>query len=177
MKNPFEWIPAPACKRVFVTALIWTFVLIVISQVINTPLRTPRAPLSIVSFELAGTFANAQAIVASWNTRSQLSAALGLGFDYLFMPSYAFAIALACRLAAGRHKGWFADLGAWLGWGVFLGAILDAIENIGLWNTLLGSVSTSWPEVTFWCASFKFALILLGIAYGFIGWILPKKKF
>jgi hypothetical protein len=176
MKNTVDWIPVPARKRVFTVALIWTLVLTAISQVINTPLRTPTAPASIVSFELARTPAIAQAMVASWDARAQLFAALGLGFDYLFMPSYAFAIALACLLAAGRHKEWFSILGSWLGWGVFLAAIFDAIENIGLWHSLLGSVSVTWPVVSFWCAIFKFVLILLGIAYGLIGWILPNKK-
>jgi hypothetical protein len=114
-------------------------------------------------------------MVASWDARTQLFAAFSLGFDYLFMPSYAFTIALACLLAAGRHKGWIAALGAWMGWGVFLAAILDSIENIGLWHSLLGPVSAPWPAVSLWCAAFKFSLILLGIAYGLIGWILPKK--
>jgi hypothetical protein len=176
MNNPVAWISDPVRKRVFIVALVWTLVLMAISQVINAPLRTPAAPASIVSFELARTPANAQAMVGSWDARAQLFAALGLGFDYLFMPSYAFAIALACLLAAGRHKGWFAALGAWLGWGVCLGAIFDAIENIGLWHSLFGSANIPWTAVSFWCAIYKFALLLMGIAYGLTGWILPKKK-
>ncbi len=176
MKNPVDWVPAPKRKGAFIAALAWALVLMAISQVINAPLRTPAAPAGIVSFELARTPANAQAMVASWDARAQLFAALGLGFDYLFMPSYAFAIALACLLAAGRQKGWFAAPGAWLGWGVFLAAIFDALENIGLWHSLLGPVSSLWPAVSFWCATFRFTLILLGIVYGLIGWILPEKK-
>ena len=176
MNHPLAFIPHGTRKRVFFPLLVWTIVLMVISQVINAPLRTPAAPASIVSFELARTPANTQALIASWDARLQLFAALGLGFDYLFMPSYAFVIALACRLAAGRYKSWFASLGAWMGWGLFLAAIFDAIENIGLWHSLLGPVGVLWPAVSFWCATFKFALILLGIAYGLIGWILPKKK-
>jgi hypothetical protein len=114
-------------------------------------------------------------MVASWNARVQLFAAFSLGFDYLFMPSYAFTIALACLLAAGRHMGWFAIIGAWLGWGVILASVFDAIENIGLWQSLLGPAAAPWPAVSFWCATLKFTLILLGIAYGLTGWILPRK--
>jgi hypothetical protein len=143
---------------------------------INAPLRNSAAPASIISFELARTKNNAQAMISSWDTRSQLFAAFGLGFDYLFMPSYAFTLALACLLAASRHPGWFSSLGSWMTWGAFLASIFDAVENIGLWKSLLAPVSSTWQLVSFWCAIFKFALILLGIAYGLIGWILPKKK-
>jgi hypothetical protein len=176
MKHPLDFIPSVSRKRVFIALLVWTLILMAVSQVINAPLRTPAVPASIVSFELARTPANAQAMVASWDAHARLFAAFGLGFDYLFMPSYAFTIALACLLAAGRHKGWFASLGAWLGWGVFAAALFDALENIGLWKSLLSPVSAPWPAVSFWCANFKFTLILLGILYGLVGWVWPKKR-
>jgi hypothetical protein len=63
----------------------------VISQVINAPLRTPAAPAGIVSFEWAHSATNAKTIVASLDTCLQLFAALGLCFDNLSMPPYAFA--------------------------------------------------------------------------------------
>jgi len=91
------------------------------------------------------------------------------------MPSYAFAIALACLLAGNQLRRRFATLGAWLGWGAFLAAIFNTIENIGLWHSLLGPVAAPWSAVSFWFAILKFVLILLGISYGLIGWILPKK--
>ena len=176
MKHPLDFIPNTSRKPIFWVFLVLTLVLFAIFRPLGAPLTTSTAPSGIVSFELARTPANAQAMIASWDSRAQLFAAFGLGFDYLFMPSYAFAIALACLLAAGRHPGGFARIGAWLGWGAFLAAIFDAVENIGLWNSLLGNVNSLWPGVSFWCATFKFALILLGITYGLIGWILPKKK-
>jgi hypothetical protein len=176
VRSPLAFIRKDLRKPVFFALLGLTLVLMVISQLINAPLKNPTAPASIVSFELARSSTKVQAMVASWDARTQLFAAFGLGFDYLFMPAYAFTISLACLLAAGRHAGWFASIGAWLGWGLFLAALLDAIENIGLWNSLLGNNNSIWPQVSFWCASLKFALILLGIAYGLIGWFLPRRK-
>lgn len=175
MPHPLELISDPLRKHILIVLLVCTLFLMVVSQIINTPLRTSAAPASIVSFELARTPVNAQAMITSWDTRTQLFAAFGLGFDYLFMPFYAFTIALACLLASGRHKNWFASIGIWLGWGAFLAAFLDAIENIGLWNSLLGQVSNPWPAISFWCAIIKFTLILLGIFYGLVGWVLPRK--
>jgi hypothetical protein len=176
VNHPLTFIPKNARKPIFIGLLVWTLFLMAISLGINAPLTSSTAPFNIVSFELARTPSAVQGMIASWDFRMQLFAAFGLGFDYLFMPSYAFTIALASLLAAGRHKGWFAEIGTWLGWGVFLAALFDATENIGLWNSLLGNYNSVWPQVSFLCASFKFAFIFLGIAYGLIGWILPKKK-
>jgi hypothetical protein len=176
MSHPLAFIPKGLRKPLFITLLVWTLILMAVSQVINAPLQNPIAPASIVSFELARTPSNSQALIDSWSSRTQLFAAFGLGFDYLFMPAYAFTISLACLLSAGRHNGWFGALGAWLGWGLFLAAIFDAIENIGLWNSLQGNANSDWPQVAFWCASLKFTLILLGIAYGVLGWIISGNK-
>ena len=176
MNLPLAFIPNNARKPAFFVLLAWTIILMALSQVVNAPLKTSAAPASIVSFELAHTSSNAQAMIDSWDARTKLFAAFGLGFDYLFMPSYAFTIALACLLASGRENGWFSALGAWLGWGALLAALFDAVENIGMWNSLLGNFNSAWPQVSFWCAIFKFTLLLLGIVYGLIGWILPRKK-
>lgn len=175
MKHPLEWIVPPRRKVIFLVLLICALVMFVIFLPLSAPLTTPAAPSGIVSFELARTPANAQAMITSWDARSQLYASFGLGFDFLFMPIYAIAIAMGCLLAAGRHPGLFARIGAWLGWGAFLATVFDTIENIGLWNSLLGHVQSTWPVVSFWCAIFKFGLIMVGILYGIIGWIWPKK--
>jgi hypothetical protein len=172
--HPLAFIPRHLRKPIFIVLLIWTLILTAVSQVINSPLKNPAVPASIVSFEFARTLTNARAIISTWSPRAQLAAAFGLGFDYFFIPAYAFTISLACLLASGRQKGRFASAGMWLGWGLFLAALLDAIENIGLWNLLLGNYNSIWPQVSFMCASLKFALILLGIVYALIGWILPK---
>jgi len=176
MCHPLGFIPGRTRKPLFIALLVWTLILFAIFRPLGAPLTTSAAPSGIVSFELARTPANAQAMIASWDARAQLFAAFGLGFDYLFMPSCAFTIALACLLAVGRHPGAFARIGAWLGWGALLAAAFDAIENIGLWNSLLGPVGAPWTGIAFWCASFKFALILFGILYGLVGCVWPRKK-
>jgi len=176
MKNPVTFIPDKTRKTILLALITWTLFLTIIFQVINVPLQTSDAPAGIVSFELAGTDANARVLVASWDSRAQLFAAFSLGLDYLYMPSYAFTIALASLMAAGRHPGRFSKIGTWLGWGVFLAAIFDAIENLGLWKSLVDPIDAGWPGISYWCAILKFTLIFLGIVYSLIGWILPKKN-
>jgi hypothetical protein len=175
--HPLAFIPNDKRKRVFYFALAATLIVMAIFQLMLDPLlKTAAAPNGIISFELAGSSLKAQEIISSWNSTAQLYAAFGLGFDFLFMPLYATAIALGVLLAAGRHPGWFASLGAWIGWGAFAAALFDAAENVCLFNLLLGNGDASYASMAALYATLKFGLILLGIGYALIGWVWPKAK-
>ena len=89
------------------------------------------------------------------------------------MPVHATALGLGILLAAGRHKGWFATLGAWLGWGAYVAALFDAVENYSLACMLsLNEVWSPYPEVAAFSASVKFGLLSLGSFYALFGWML-----
>ena len=187
MKHPLENIPATARKSLFWAFLIGTLILFAVFRVLDAPLRTPAAPNGIVSFEMAGTPIQAQAIIDSWNDVSTLTsdvtgglvpgpisraysfAAFGLGLDYRFMPLYATVLALGILLAAGRHKDRFSGLGMWLGWGAFTAALFDSVENYTLARMLLMSqVWSPYPEVAAFSARVKFGLLLLGLVYALV---------
>ena len=195
MKHPLERHPSTSRKPTFWAFLAGTLILFAVFRVLDAPLRTSAAPNGIVSFELAGTPFQAQAIIDSWHemayllssvagepvpgmvSRAYAFAVFGLGIDYLFMPVYATALALGILLAAGRHKGWFAILGAWLGWGAYAAALFDAVENYALARMLLmNQVWSPYPEVAAFCATVKFGLLLLGLFYALVGWIWPKQE-
>jgi hypothetical protein len=170
MKHPLNFVSESVRKPLFIALLIWTLGLFIVFWFLDRPL----SPNGIVSFELARTPERVSAIMAGWTPLAKLYAALGLGLDYLFMPSYALTIALGVLLALKRHGGWFASLGIWVGWGSLAAALFDAFENIALWETLAHGVNLTWPQVAFWCASFKFGLILIGIGFALLGALLPK---
>ena len=175
--HPLAFIPNNERKRVFFIFLAGTLLIMAVFRfVLDPPLQTEAAPQGIVSFELAGSQLEADEILASWDATAQLYAAFGLGFDFLFMPVYATAIALGVLLAAGRHPGRFASIGAWVGWGAFVAALFDSAENICLFNLLLGNSGANYAGMAALYATLKFGLILLGIAFAIIGWIWPKKK-
>lgn len=166
--HPFLRLPPATQRRALAPLVVATLALTAVLQVIGRPLQTPAAPLGIVSFELAGTLADAQAMVDSWNHNAQLHAAFSLGLDYLYMPLYAVAIALACVRAAGtslRMPAAAASLGLLLAWGMGPAALLDAVENIALWQVLQGSTVAAWPPIARWCAIVKFALVIAGLLY------------
>ena len=194
MKHPLENIPSTTHKPLFWAFLVGTLILFAVFRVLDAPLRTPAAPNGIVSFELAGTPFQAQAIIDSWNeaptlasdvagepvpgliSRAYSFAAFGLGLDYLFMPLYATALALGILLSAGRHKGWFSMIGIWLGWGAYAAALFDAVENYALARMLLmNQVRLPYPEIAAFSATVKFGLLLLGFSYALVGWVWPKK--
>lgn len=177
MRHPLDFIPSSTRKHIFFGLLIWTLALLALFQILNIPLTTTAAPYGIVSHQLAWTPENSRAILVSWGTRASLFAAFGLGLDYLFMPSYALTVAIGTLLAAGRHKGWFCRTGRWVAYGTFVGVLFDALENIGQALQLLnGTITVPGTIFIGICATIKFTLLLLGVLYGLVGWILPKKN-
>jgi hypothetical protein len=176
MNHPLAVLPTEKRKPFFFAFLALTLIIFAVFRVLDSPLRTPAAPNGIVSFELAGNLETATSIINSWDARAGLFAGFGLGLDYLFMPFYALALSLGILLAAGRHPGAFEKAGAWLGWGALAAALFDAVENYSLWQLLLGNLQEDWANLAAMCATIKFGLLILGLAYALLGWVLPKKK-
>ncbi len=172
--HPLAGVQSTRRSAVFVALLLATLLIMVVFQATSSEMSTSAAPQGIVSFELAGTVAKAQAIIDSWNSLARQQAAFGLGLDYLYMPLYSTTIALACVWVADalhRRSPGGSGLGILLAWGLWLAALLDAMENAALLRMLFGSVVEPWPQMAFWCAALKFALILAGIAYALAGGI------
>lgn len=187
MQHPLEFIPQHLRKPLFYLFFALTIVIFGVFSVLDQPLRTDAAPNGIVSFELAGTPERAFQIMVSWEpvnfqgpdivrVKGYLIAAFGLGLDYLFMPTYALALALGALLAAGRHKGWINLFGVMTGWGAFGAAMFDAVENYALFRVVLGEYFSPYPEIAAFCATVKFVLLIAGVLYGLIGWLMPKSQ-
>ena len=192
MQHPLEFVPTEYRRPFFFTFLFLTLVLFAIFRVLDKPLRTDAAPNGIVSFELAGDSQTARSITDSWKQTGRslgsvagqsnadivnlpyAFAAFGLGIDYLFMPLYALALAFGTLLAAQKHEGWIQSIGALAGYGAFVAALFDAVENFALWRVLLGAIESAYPAIAAFCATVKFALLLFGLVYGLVGWMLPK---
>jgi hypothetical protein len=193
MKHPLEFVPHASRKRLCFTFLTLTLILFAIFRVLDQPLRTDAAPNGIISFELAGNPQTAQEITDSWKRTSLLLsavmgqpdpniinipyvfAAFGLGIDYLFMPLYALTLAFGTLLASHKHEGFLKSLGAVAGYGAFMAALFDAAENYALLQVLLGIIQSAYPAVAAFCAILKFGLIVFGVFYALVAWLLPGK--
>lgn len=163
----------------FLASLSLTLAVWLVLSVASAPLKTAAAPFGIVSFELAGTVERAAAIVASWGPPQREAAAFGLGLDFLFLFLYPITISLACRITAARlTMSWprLSLLGTALALVVPLCIALDAIENVALWRVLALGATSPWPAVAAIAAYPKFALVLVGIGYALLAWLLGRKS-
>lgn len=147
-------------------SLAVTIALEVVLGRLNEPLRNSIAPLGMVSLELARTGGTSAAILASWNEVAQATARTSLLVDYLFLAAYPASLWLGCRTVVARvqaHWPRVATVAARLGWGAVAAGGLDAIENGALLVQLSGGASAGAAGVAFWCASVKFALVVLAL--------------
>ena len=175
MKQPFEFIPVAQRKTIFFSVLVWTLVLLLASQLLNSPLINFNAPAGIISLELARSPYVTRLIVDSWDYNARISAAFGLGFDFLFLVSYAVAFSLALLLQARKTMGVISAFGDAMAWIVLLAAFLDMVENIGLFISLNGHFSFLWSELSFWCATIKFTILSLTILLLILGLFMSRK--
>jgi hypothetical protein len=175
MRHPLEFIPQHLRKPLFYVFFALTLLIFGVFRGLDQPLRTDIAPNGIVSFDLARDVDTAQSIVKSWDSNARLFAAFGLGLDYLFMPAYAFALSLGLLLMLNGRTGWYYHLAAWMGWGAFVAALFDAVENYALWHTLTGEVVSPYPEIAALCATIKFTLLIAGLLTIIVGMFVKKK--
>ncbi len=172
IRSPFDWLSPTEQKVAFILTFLLTMILMVSLNSIDSHLKTAAAPSGIVSFELAGNTASAKRILDSWGAEGKMYAGLSLGLDYLFLVSYALAIALGCVLVSRGLKiiaGTLSSAGSLLAWIVLIAAILDATENYGLIKVLLGSRNDIWPALARWCSLLKFSIVGLGLLYVILG--------
>jgi len=171
MYNPLNGIPGNKRLPAFLWLLAATIGLSVVFRLIG-----PFKP-NIVDFELAGSVAKSSAIIGAWDTLARLQTCFNLGFDYLYMPVYSTTIALACVMGAGvvSRSGW-RNVGTLLAWGLWLAAVLDAVENYALITMMYGSPVDPYPQVAAICATCKFSLILLGLVYAAVSLVINIVK-
>jgi hypothetical protein len=154
--------------RAFTFVTLLTLAVWLTLSVDNAPLRTPAAPAGIVSLELAGTADRVAAVLHSWGPRPREVAAFGLGLDFPFLLLYPTALSLAAGLVAERIRARSIRVSLWgkaIALSVPGAAVLDAVENAGLWRMLQLGPRGAWPMVTMACATAKFALVAIGLAF------------
>ncbi len=170
MQHPFVALTPGQAKGLFWPAFALVILLTLLFRLIDPP-------PGVVAFEVAGNLGTAQAILGSWNAQARLLVAFGLGIDYLYMVAYSTTIGLACIWAARtlRASTWpLAGLGALLAWGLWVAALSDATENVGLLAQLVNGGSQGWAQLSAACATVKFLLVIAGLiyaAYGGAAWL------
>jgi hypothetical protein len=172
IRHPFAAIPHGQRRHVFLPLAALTLVSMGGVIGLNLRLETSVAPHGILSLQFAGSVAQARQIVESWDETARLYAALDIGLDFLALCAYSTTLAFLCVWAAEVLRGRglaFVALGLLLAWGQWLAGLLDAVENVANFITLLGSGDESWPRLAWWCAGVKFSLVAAGLVYTILG--------
>jgi hypothetical protein len=190
MTHPFEKIPAKNRKRIYWAMFGFTLFLSVTITLLGSDLKEYIdnngqlvAPHGVASFELIHNAAEADRILHFWGTSGKMSAALNLGFDYLFILAYANTIAFGCVWIASilRERKFlrWAAAGIFFAWLQWLAGVLDCIENAALIRILFHAPTDTLALISRWCAIPKFTLALVfGLGYQIVGLlILGYSKF
>ena len=179
LNSPFYKLSQSAEKRWTIISLIYLIGFIVLMRFFDVPLKNEISPNGIVSFELAKTLSNSEAIINSWDANALQSAKNSMAADFLFLMVYSFFISLIVHRLNNRvwKKGFVYQLGILICWSVFLAAFFDVIENIALVRLLYGDLQQLWSSIAYYFALMKFGLLVLGILFVLISLVtLPFKR-
>lgn len=157
----FRNMTNPMKSRTWLLILaVLNLIVIAVMQSFGTELR----PYTIVGFEFALTPENAQQMVGIWKENGVLDSVYFVtGFDYLFMVTYSSFLWLACMRVSRGLSSRLNNVFIVLAWLQPVAAILDAIENLALFQIIEGSWEPVWPTLAAVCAAPKFGIVLLAI--------------
>jgi hypothetical protein len=164
MKHPLLQVTPGRRLPIFALFFALTIATMIALNISGRPLTTGVAPSGIVFYEFAGDVTTAAQIIDSWDSSARIAAGFNLGLDYLYLLLYSTTIAMALLwLSDGLAIGWLATLAITVAWLQWLAAGLDAVENYGLFRMLVDVPVDPWPQVAWWCAAVKFALVIIGL--------------
>lgn len=166
--------------------LFWSFIGMLISFVVlnrvDAKLQNGNSDYGIVAYELAKTSQNSNSIINEWARQNTLHlSAFGLGFDYLFMLFYtSFFIIWTLLIAENIKKTMWHQVYRLIVFAFAAAFFLDGVENYVLLQILESGATEALTKMAFYCASFKFALIAVGVLLNFVFsikiWILARNS-
>jgi hypothetical protein len=136
--------------------------------VIDRRLQATGGP-GILGYEFVGSSGRASEILGQWGSHGRDLARLSLWLDYGFMASYGafFTLAGLATRDLGRERGLrlLAAAGRVVPYFAAAAALFDAAENAFLLLILGGRGGGAAPVLASACASIKFGLITIAVAY------------
>ena len=176
MKSPFKNLSKKNTNRMTLILFVTTVLCSIFLKYLDSYLITDYCINGIVSFELAKELSVSQEMLNSWSLEGKIAAGLSTGFDYLYLIIYSFFFAIIIhRLNENLWNGKsFYKVGILLIYGMFLAAVFDGIENVGLMKLLLGNEIQFWTSIAYYFAIMKFVLLAFGIIYIIINYTYMK---
>jgi hypothetical protein len=162
-------------KRGLIASAAASIVIGVVLIVLDARMMDAGGP-GIIGFELAGSEDRAAEILADWGEDGTDAAKASLWIDYVYILAYGTFLILAAWAIRdlARARGWprMAALGSWVMALAAGAAAFDAIEDAGLLLAVDRHGGAFAPRLAQICASLKFALLAVTIAYLLAGLLL-----
>jgi hypothetical protein len=155
-------------KRALIASAVAAIAISVVLEVLDLRMMDAGGP-GIVGFEFAGSQERAVEIRADWGDKGTEAAKASLWIDYAYILAYGTFLVLASLatrdLAAERGWARMAAFGIAVPAFAASAAAFDAIEDVGLLLAVNGHGGDAAPRLAQICASLKFLLLAVTIAY------------
>jgi hypothetical protein len=155
-------------KRALIASVIATIAIGVVLVVLDARMMDAGGP-GIIGFEFAGSEDRASEILADWGDKGTDAAKASLWIDYAYIVAYGTFLVLAAWATRdlAQSRGWprMAAIGTAVIPLAAAAAAFDAIEDVGLLIAVNQHGGNLAPRVAQVCASLKFALLAVTIAY------------
>ncbi|MBR9869991.1 MAG: hypothetical protein GYB26_02495 [Gammaproteobacteria bacterium] len=157
-------LPKRPLGLTLVASLVLSAAIFIALLVMNQPLKTASAPQGMISFQLAGTAQQAQAIIASWKPEGVSTARASLWVDFAFIAAYlAMLLQLTRRFSQDRPGVRERIIAKWVRTLFIVAGTSDVIENIALLNNF-NPPDNSLSIAASIFSLLKFTGLLLGLA-------------
>jgi hypothetical protein len=167
MKSPFRNLSKKSITNITLLLFVLMITCSIFLKFLDSYFTTDSCVYGIISLELAKELSIVQGMFSSWSFEGRIAASLSTGFDYLYLIIYSFFIAfLIHRLNEDlwRNKPLY-KFGVVLIYAVFLAALFDGIENVGLMQLLLGNETQFWTSIAYYFAVIKFIILAISILF------------
>ena len=155
-------------KKYFIISFGMAILVLIGLELTNKHLVNNVSPYGIISFELAHNITHSKIIMDSWSDVQKSYAFFNLGLDFAYMICYSISLYLGCLYVTkifDKQSSFFKTIGMSIARLQFLAAGFDVIENICLYNLLLGNLENSFSITAMWTAMIKFFLIFVGLSF------------
>jgi hypothetical protein len=166
-------------RRALIASAIASVAIFVVLAVLDVRMMDAGGP-GIIGFEVAGTQDRAAEILAEWGSKGTDAARASLWIDYAYIAAYGTFLVLASWATRdlALERGW-RRMAAW-GMAAIpfaaAAAAFDAIEDVGLLLAVNERGGALAPRLGQVCASLKFALLAVTIAYLLAGLVLRLRE-
>jgi len=151
-------MPSRHFRWLFYSAALLTLSLAAVLMWIDQYLASVVSPQGIISLEMARTPDTARAILDAWGEQGTHWAYRSVWLDFPFLAGY---VTLFICLTVLTHAG---ARNLVIG-GFALAGCADLIENLLLLQMLAGNLTATVTHATYWCASVKFGVLVVGWIY------------